>query len=247
MGPAIDATGKSLFGDSWDGKEVYARDLPPLWGFDGWDRALLIDGGITLSVVPGHSGSSVGGVRRLPTRSRFEIEPASTSEYEAERSAAARHTKAVDWLRQRWWSGELLVYRFDKRMRAVPSKRWADESFFHWVIRHGTSNRSDESGHLFVRRSDLARALAPAPPSNQKAGRRKPSSAAVSRGRPKGSGSLERADAPLIEQMRKLIIEEECVSPTAAAQAVAAYAKGAGTLDSKVRRLVERYGAKYPT
>jgi hypothetical protein len=154
-------------------------------------------------------------------------------------------------------------------MRPVPSKRWADESFFHWVIRHGTSNRSDESGHLFVRRSDLARALAPAgepspkqiaessstthepaaaaPPSNQKAGQRKPSSAAVSHGRPKGSGSLERADAPLIERMRKLIMEGECVSPTAAAQAVAADAMGAGTLDSKVRRLVERYGAKYPT
>jgi hypothetical protein len=90
IGQTIDATGKSLFGDSWDGKEVHARDLPLLWGFEGWDRALLIDGGISLSVVPGHSGSSIDGAWHPPTRSQFEIEPASAAEYETERRAAAK-------------------------------------------------------------------------------------------------------------------------------------------------------------
>jgi hypothetical protein len=161
LGPTIDTTGKSLFGDSWDGKEVYARDLPPLFGINAWDQAQLIDGGLSPSVIPGQSGSSIDGVCQPPTRSQFEIEPASAAEYEAERRAAARYSRAVDWLRQRWWSGELVVYRFDTRMRRVLSKQWANEDWFQWTIRRGISNRFGERGHLFVRVCDLTRALAP--------------------------------------------------------------------------------------
>lgn len=65
------------------------------------------------------------------------------------------------------------------------------------------------------------------------------------RGRPSGSGSYEPADAPIIEQMREALLKEPSLSPTAAAMRLAGVAIGAGTLESKAKRLAEGYSAKY--
>ena len=66
-----------------------------------------------------------------------------------------------------------------------------------------------------------------------------------SRGRPQGSGSYEASDAVLADEMRAAILQEPSLSPTAAAMRLANRAAGAGTPDSKAKRLAERYSAKF--
>ncbi len=61
------------------------------------------------------------------------------------------------------------------------------------------------------------------------------------RGRTKGSGSLEAADAPLLTEMRTLIAEGKAFSPDGAAKMIAHKAKGGGTESSKATRLANRY------
>lgn len=68
-------------------------------------------------------------------------------------------------------------------------------------------------------------------------------SMAARRGRTKGSGSLEAADAPLLVEMRKMIAAGEAFSPDGAAKLVASRAKGGGTFDSRATRLANRYRA----
>ena len=63
-------------------------------------------------------------------------------------------------------------------------------------------------------------------------------------GRKKGSGSYEKQDAPLVEEMKELIDSGDAASPHAAAMQVVGRAKGAGTQESKVRRLVDRFKDK---
>ena len=64
-------------------------------------------------------------------------------------------------------------------------------------------------------------------------------------GRPVGSGSFEATDEPLLEEMRAAILERTAHSPSAAAYQVAERADGAGTLESKVKRLARRYSEKF--
>jgi hypothetical protein len=62
-------------------------------------------------------------------------------------------------------------------------------------------------------------------------------------GRRKGSGSYERFDKPLIDEMQILIDEGKAVSPEAASHLVAHKAEGGGTKESKAERLAKRYRA----
>ncbi|MFG1188731.1 hypothetical protein [Xanthobacter flavus] len=66
-------------------------------------------------------------------------------------------------------------------------------------------------------------------------------------GRPAGAGSLKRQDGPIIEQMKSGIDAGTFASVAAAARAFAPSATGYGTSqeDSVVRRLVDRYKARY--
>lgn len=61
------------------------------------------------------------------------------------------------------------------------------------------------------------------------------------RGRTKGSGSFEAADAFLMVRMRELIEKGEAFSPDEAAKRVASLAPGGGTEISKATRLAKRY------
>lgn len=56
-------------------------------------------------------------------------------------------------------------------------------------------------------------------------------------GRPSGSGTNARRDAPLLAEMAELINSGQAASPNAAALAVADRAAGGGTLESKAARL----------
>jgi hypothetical protein len=65
-------------------------------------------------------------------------------------------------------------------------------------------------------------------------------------GRPAGSGSYAPMDEPLILEMDELIKSKKAKSPTDAARIVAPKASGAGTLESKQRRLRIAYRQKFP-
>jgi hypothetical protein len=60
------------------------------------------------------------------------------------------------------------------------------------------------------------------------------------RGRKPGSGSFDDADALLLIEMKKLITDQKASSPHAAAQIVVEQAKGRGTLESRVARLLKK-------
>ena len=63
------------------------------------------------------------------------------------------------------------------------------------------------------------------------------------KGRPAGAGSMDKADAPLLLEMRELIEKGKAFSPNGAAMLVAGKAAGNGTQESKIARLGRRYGA----
>ena len=64
-------------------------------------------------------------------------------------------------------------------------------------------------------------------------------------GRPRGAGSYSAVDALLVEEMRAAILNDVSLSPTAAAFRLIDRAAGAGTDESRAKRLVERYSEKY--
>jgi hypothetical protein len=67
------------------------------------------------------------------------------------------------------------------------------------------------------------------------------------RGRPRGSGSWEGADAPVLTEMRRMIESGAAKSPNDAATQVAGKARGSGTVESRAARLAKRYRIQYPS
>ena len=66
------------------------------------------------------------------------------------------------------------------------------------------------------------------------------------RGRRKGAGSLETMDEPLLQKMRPLIQSHAVASISQAAAKVVNRAAGAGTVESKIKRLARRYNERFP-
>lgn len=64
-------------------------------------------------------------------------------------------------------------------------------------------------------------------------------------GRKKGSGSFLALDEPLVAEMRRLVEQGEALSPWEATEKVVQQAVGAGTEESKRRRLLTRYSEKF--
>ena len=143
----IDTAAKALFRGEWTGNEVYARALPPLSGKTEDD----------LEKCQQHRRGRFN-LLNHPVDGRGETDPATIEEYAAECAAARRHFETITWLRQRWWSGDIPVSRLDGKMHPVLQHQFADGNFFYWVVRHA-GNPLGVGGHLFVRKSDLARAL----------------------------------------------------------------------------------------
>lgn len=65
-------------------------------------------------------------------------------------------------------------------------------------------------------------------------------------GRPTGSGSLEREDNHLVDEMHADLVSRKHTSITAAARERVDRALGGGTEESKVKRLCTRYSERYP-
>ena len=66
------------------------------------------------------------------------------------------------------------------------------------------------------------------------------------RGRRKGVGSLAAKDAPLIGEMHRMLSQGEVFSSYAAATLLLGSAAGAGSDESKRKRLVDRYREQFP-
>ena len=64
------------------------------------------------------------------------------------------------------------------------------------------------------------------------------------RGRPEGTG-YQKADAPLLEEMNKLMVAGDADGPWQAAGRVVEKAIGGGTEDSKKKRLIKAYSYKH--
>jgi hypothetical protein len=69
---------------------------------------------------------------------------------------------------------------------------------------------------------------------------------AKGRGRRRGAGSLAESDEPLVLEMHALVKSRRVPSLYQAALDLAKRAKGGGTEESKAKRLIARYGERYP-
>jgi hypothetical protein len=65
------------------------------------------------------------------------------------------------------------------------------------------------------------------------------------RGRPPGSGTYDKSDAPLLLEMSTLLKDGTASSVHAASMAVAGRAAGGGTIESKARRLRDAYNRRW--
>jgi hypothetical protein len=65
-------------------------------------------------------------------------------------------------------------------------------------------------------------------------------------GRPPGAGSFARLDAPLLQEMERLIDAGDAASAESAAKLVATKAHGAGSYASKVDRLARQFRKQHP-
>lgn len=103
---------------------------------------------------------------------------------------------------------------------------------------------SDEPTGLYVDRQELARAAAARWSIELGCSRAPASPPGKQRGRPRGSGTYAKDDAPLLAEMRALIEAGQAKSPNDAAQQVAPRAKGASP-DSIVKRLRDAYKRRW--
>jgi hypothetical protein len=87
---------------------------------------------------------------------------------------------------------------------------------------------------------------APIPTAPQAPGRSGGARPARRRGRRKGSGSLERQDAPLLVKMKRFLDSGEAVSVREAAKLVVKEASGVGSEESKRTRLEKRFRKENP-
>lgn len=151
---------------------------------------------------------------------------------------------ALDWLRQRLFDGSLPSFILGSSGSVeIPKAIWGTEKWDSVVssgqieFTTGTSFvgrlpiPQTFSGSVLVLRHDLEAVLA--------------GCTTAVRGRPKGAGSYENQDAPLVQEMHQLILAGKAKSVNAAAIAVADRAQGASP-ESRAKRLSKRYRESFP-
>ena len=152
---------------------------------------------------------------------------------------------ALDWLRQRLHAKRLPSHVLAQtgEIEPIPFSEWGRTDFWdnadssgriefmeNWGPAGGSITRAI-SGCVLFRIKDVEKELSPPAPAK--------------RGRPPKSGSYEKSDIPLIEEMRRLIGNGDAKLVWEAAGAVAERAEGGGVLESRRKRLAKRYSEKY--
>lgn len=117
-------------------------------------------------------------------------------------------------------------------------------------LRDRISRRNDEPSGVFLDRQEVSAVMATRWPEEfgrieSTATRDDVSHRTSKRGRPPGSGTYAKPDAPLLVEMRTLLKTGEASSLNAASLAVADRAEGGGIAESKARRLRDAYVSKW--
>lgn len=247
LGHATNEAGKALFGDEWTGGEGFAMLTPMA------SPAMLkpLPRKAPKPPPPISVLDSTTHPQREADRRRYESEleeynrPEAVEahaaaekeriklllEDEKRRSAGrARFRAVMDWIAQRAADGVLVTKArsADGWLWSIPSHIWnVDALWDERFIGCSAVHAGQQQALFFTRESlnDCLKAIAA-----QKQG---------------GKLSLADADAPLIEDMRRLILAGGASSVPDAALAFAEKADGKGTVQSKAKRLERRYGEKY--
>jgi hypothetical protein len=138
--------------------------------------------------------------------------------------------RAQEWLRGKICQG-LIRAQFDGKEQTQLTMRLLFEFYdFKWPDQKGWV-----PADVLICRPDLQRVLV----GDNTERKRRP-------GRPKGAGSFEDRDAPLVARMARHISGGGAASPSAAAKMVVGEKSIAGNSpDAKIRRLVRRYKARF--
>ncbi len=134
------------------------------------------------------------------------------------------------------WDGKILAAQWQAGFFELRSRHFSDRTVTLIGVEFSLDDLEGLLGPHCRSASTPPAATDPAPFSTEQ----KLVTTAKRHGRPKGTG-LVNADAPFIEEMRHLLDANPALSPTKAAQQVAARAAGDGTFESKVTRLVKAY------
>lgn len=150
---------------------------------------------------------------------------------------------ALDRLLQLVITEKIGVWRSDSEDWKRPTREWLKNRIFH--------KPEDEPWGIAVDRRELATAIAAHWQSEFSPERRLPeaassgSRAGTKRGRPAGSGSYEKDDEPLLTDIQRLLDAGEAPSLHQASLMVAKLARGGGSLDSRAKRLRDRYSDRH--
>ena len=168
------------------------------------------------------------------------------SSYRKEYQARARRDKVENEFRNLLHGKRIpatLLNNHDGRLVDIPPTYWLANKFTidfasgqaGWADL-GEGRRVTYQGVVLIDRLEFDRVVMDTQPLKSK-----PSEVRRRSGRKKGSGSFAALDEPLLEEMNKMISSRSALSVWAAAQEMAAKAAGAGTIESKAKRLVRGY------
>jgi hypothetical protein len=178
----------------------------------------------------------------VATRARHLIKTKAEEEEAAARLHVARRLAVAEWIADKGRNSEIETYGLWIGGRTplidISPAVWNGSSVWALFARCRVSitqqwPRPASSYFLFVGRDSLGACLSTIEPLEPEEKKPHPS-------------SLAAADAPLIEEMRELILAGTVSGPNPAALRVVDRAAGGGELDAKVRRLEKRYQKTYP-
>lgn len=248
LGHATGEVGKALFGDEWTGGEGFAM-LTPM-ASPAMLKPLPRKAPLPPPAPSLTSPDSMWATREADRR-RYESEleeynrPEAVEahaaaeneriklllEGEKRRSAGrARFRAVMDWIAQRA-ADEVLVTKArsaDGWLWSIPSYIWNVDALWDERFIGCSAVHAGQQQALFFTRESLNGCLK-----------------TIAAEKQSGRRSLAEDDAPLIEEMRRLILAGEASSVPDAALAFADRAGGKGTAQSRAKRLERRYGEKY--
>ena len=272
---AVDQVGRHFYGAQWIGKERLARTRQEAEADQklslNSERFIREEAARTKAKLEGVSPRlAVKELRRTVPAAVLQALANIEKHHQAEDEALGRWHQAFQWLRRKLYeqaiAAEILEAR-NGRLYAVPFGSWGtDQAWQHLKAGQGQFSASVDGqsygwmGWIFISKRQLADLLVAQTPTKDAAvsesmnvksnvlalEQSKSPATNRRRGRRPGEGSLAVPDAPLVGEMRRLIEEGDCGTPTEAARKVVERADGGGTEDSKIRRLERRYGKKFP-
>lgn len=267
---AVDAIGKSLFPQEWNGREPAAEKKRPLpeSKIEGWTLDARAAHHLLVKFHP-----ELGRPPVPPNRFSGPYAEFTDEEWKAAILVVAKANAEIRPAIQRFFKVQQEIIRLaecEKLNTAVrpiaggdpsPIHRslWNSEKIFNrFILCQMNPQEPFSNGFagnnfqwIFVTRESLEKCLSAlaesSRPESAEAAALEPESTppAVAtpkpRGRKPGDGSYRSLDLPILDEMKELINSRRAASPEEAARLLAVKAHGAGSLESKTERLAKRY------